>query len=427
MKYLKRWAVALFAVLLVSSAIPPTAQASDLLIGGQTHSYKVIFRGNGEAIVIGKMSVPVGDTELKSLDINLSVDDAAHFVAYQLVVAQKCATYEYLEDGTQKCSAYRAPTSAESRNPSSTVKLSPITEADGTYTLPLSSPVAPNATATVTFAFTSKEYTKESFRLFTYNFVTPTVNDTISSLKVTVQTDSDIALSSTEKTINYGGSLDSVLSESDAATTGLSASSLDTIVKRETGNTTSAYTSNLLPGESFTVSGSYSEHVWRLYLGKIIGGTIIVALLIIGGIIYRKRVLKQRANDPKNKASTASNTGVIATFHSHEGFVAIRDGLLAAIALSVWMLIASNDKFYRYMDEEGTGLFIILVTAMVFVLLAFGPAIVVGAKKGWKAGLMLIVSQIVWIILGILVMNFVAPTEGYAQYRHSGSSGIVID
>jgi len=249
MKYLKRWAVALFAVLLVTSAIPPTAQASDLLVGGQTHSYKVIFRGNGEAIVIGKMTVPNGDTTLDSLTMDLSVDDAAHFVAYQLVTAQKCATYEYLEDGTQKCAEYRSPTAAESRNPSSTVKLSPITEADGTYTLPLSSPVAPNATATVTFAFTSKEYTKESFGLFSYDFVTPTVDDTISSLKVTIQTDSDLALSSTEKTINYGGSLDSVLAESDAATTGLSASSLDTIVKRETGNTTSVFTSNLLPGE----------------------------------------------------------------------------------------------------------------------------------------------------------------------------------
>lgn len=426
MKYLKRCATVFLALFLVASALPATAHASDLLVGGQTHTYKVIFRGNGEAIVIGKMTVPNGDTELNSLTINLSVDDAAHFVAYQLAVTPKCAAYSTFEDGTQNCIEYRSPTTAESRNPSY-LKLTPTVSADGSYVLPLSSPVAPNTTATVSFAFTSKEYTKESFGLYTYDFITPTVDDTISSVKVTVQTDSDVALSSPEKNINYGGSMDSVLSESDASVSGLSASSLDTITKRQSGNATSASTSNLLPGESFTVSGAYSEHAWRLYLGRIITGIIVAILVIIGGVIYRKRMLKLRASQPKSLSTNGAVPSVAASMHAHGIFAAVRDGLLAAIALSVWMLIVSNDKFNRYIDDDGTGLFVMLVVAMLFVLLAFGPAIVVGAKKGWKAGLLLVVSQIAWIILGILIMNFVAPDERYARGSYSGSSGITID
>jgi hypothetical protein len=369
----------------------PFAQASDLILGGQTHEYKVIFRGDGRAIVIGKLIVPNSGTEtLSNVEIGLSVNDASQMSAYQLIVDQACSKH----GGTNEqptCEKYKDISSGDLQS-ATYEKISIIESDSGNYVLSLPSPIAPNMSTAILFAYTSQQYTTDWLGAFSYEFSTPTVQEPIESLSVTVQTDSDLALVGKETTIEY----DQDFPDTISGTASLDAESAMTVMTSQRGNVVRESATNLFPGESYTVTGKYSEHAWRLSLGKILIGLLVLGV-IIGLSIWKHRTMKKSEGSSFHqnlKASLITNP--------------IINGFITALLISIWTTIVINlfeSKILRNIKSEIAEILVILVIGMVFILIGVGPAILAGEKKGWKAGVMVFITTIIWLIIGVFFLS----------------------
>lgn len=393
MKLLQRCSAVLLGLFVVFSAVAPVAHAGDLILGGQKHEYKVVLRGDGRAIVVGKMTIPnTGTDPLTSIRVGLSVTDATQMSAYQVVVEQACSKSD-TSSGTMVCTKYKDITTKDVTSaPYEKMSIVDDTDSGDGYLLSLPRSIDAGASAVVLFAYSSKQYTSESFGLFSYTFATPTVDERIESMSVTVQTDSDLYIDGEGTTIQYNNDLPD---DTFADATGLSAESAMTTITSKRGNTVRETATDLFPGESYTVTGRYSEFWWRLSIGRILFGVLIVAL-VIGFGVWRLR--------KESKKSSISMKQRIHAMLSSTPFVS---GFFAAVLIAVWTLVAINllaTSFLRRMDSPLMVALIAMVGMMTYLLVGLGPSVAFGAKHGWKAGVMTFISTIVWLIIGITIL-----------------------
>lgn len=391
MKLFKRCAAVLFGLSLIIGFQIPSAKAGDLILGGQKHEYKVVLRGDGRAIVVGKLTVPnTGMDTLTSIRVGLSVDDATQMTAYQLIVDQTCSKFDNTS-GTPICTKYK-DISSKDVTTAEYKKITIIEASPQKYTLSLPSAVEVGRTSVILFAYSSKQYTTESFGLYSYDFSTPTIDERIDSMSVSVQTDSDLYIDGEDSSIQYG----SRISSSTSDVSELSADSAMAMMMSTRGNTVRNTATDLFPGESYTVTGRYSEFWWRLSLGKIITGIVILVILIGLGIWKSRRMLKTESIPLKQRIATLFSGNYLA------------NGLFTAVLIGVWSAIVMNlmkSTFLRHIDNGLAEMLIGFVVLMIYVPITFGPSIAVGAKKGWKAGIMTFIGAIVWLIIGIALLG----------------------
>ena len=391
MKLFQRCVAVLFGLSLIVGFRIPSAKAGDLILGGQKHEYKVVLRGDGRAIVVGKFTVPnTGSDTLTSIRIGLSVDDATQMTAYQLIVDQACSKFDNTS-GTPVCTKYKDISSKDVTN-AEYKKITIIEASPQKYTLSLPSAVEVGKTSVILFAYSSKQYTTESFGLYSYDFSTPTIDERIDLMAVSVQTDSDLYIDGEDSSIQYGSRISS--STSDVGE--LSADSAMAMMTSTRGNTVRSTASDLFPGESYTVTGRYSEFWWILSLDKIIGGIVILAILVGLGTWKSRRILKIESIPLKQRITTLFSESYLTS------------GLFTAVLIGVWSAIVMNltmSTFLRHIENGLAAVLIGLVVMMIYVPILFGPSIALGAKKGWRAGIMTFISAIVWLIIGIALLG----------------------
>ena len=198
MKFFKQCAAALVGLSLFATFGAPFTRAADLILGGQKHEYKVILRGDGRAIVLGKLTIPnTGSESLDTVNIGLSVGDADQITAYQVVVSQTCSSWSNTGSGVtvddlsldnsgtgrsyiqgRQCTKFKDISDKDLTNaPYSKIEVKE--DSENLYALELPTAIAPGMSAVVLFAYTSKEYTNSFLGLISYKFVTPTVEDRI--------------------------------------------------------------------------------------------------------------------------------------------------------------------------------------------------------------------------------------------------------
>lgn len=394
MKLIQRCSAVFLGLLVAFGAVVPSVHAGDLILGGQKHEYKVVLRGDGRAIVVGKMTIPnTGTDPLTSVRVALSVTDATQMSAYQVVVDQGCSKTD-TSSGMPVCTKYKDISSKDITNsPYEKMSIADDTDSGDGYLLSLPHSIAPGASAVVLFAYSSKQYTSESFGLYAYTFATPTVDERIESMSVTVQTDSDLFIDGEGTAIQYD---DDLPSDTFADATGLSAESAMTTIVSKRGNTVRETATDLFPGESYTVTGRYSEFWWRLSLGRILFG-VLIAALVIGFGIWRLR-----------KATKASAMSVKQRVHAILSGTPLVSGFFAALLIGVWTYASMNIVSMQFLRHAKSPLVIALiglVVAMTYLLVGIGPSVAFGAKKGWKAGVMTFVATIVWLIIGITILT----------------------
>lgn len=391
MKLYKRCAAVLFGLSLIIGFQVPSAKAGDLILGGQKHEYKVVLRGDGRAIIVGKLTVPnTGNDTLTSVRVGLSVDDATQMTAYQLIVDQACSKFDGAS-GVPVCIKYK-DISSKDVTTAEYKKITIIEASPQKYTLSLPSAVEVGKTSVILFAYSSKQYTTESFGLYSYDFSTPTIDERIDSMSVSVQTDSDLYIDGEESSIQYGSSITSSATEVSE----LSADSAMAMMTSTRGNTVRKTATDLFPGESYTVTGRYSEFWWRLSLGKIVGGIVILGILIGLGVWRGRRISKEGSMPLKQR---------IAMFFSWNY---LTSGLFTAILIGVWTVIVMTlpkSDFIRHMRSGIAPILIVLVVVMIYIPIVFGPSVAIGARKGWKAGVMTFISAIAWLIIGIAILG----------------------
>ncbi len=378
--------------------VAPVAQASDFLVGGQKHEYKVVLRGDGRAIVVGKMTVPnMGDGVLANMSVDLGIRDAVSMSAYQVLVEQECSKYTVAGD-IRTCTKYKDIASRDITNaPYEKVTIMKSgSKAGTTYALSLPRPVEPGMTAIILLAYSSQEYTSERLGLFSYSFSTPTVEENIESMTVTVQTDSDAYIQGEGSVVQYSNDLPELLSSGDDS---LSADFALTTMTSQRGNTIRQTATNLFAGETFTVTGRYSAYWCRMHVGAI-GATLLILGVFIAYVVLQKK-RAQKGNTPS--ALHALRIPVQVT--------PLMNGFFTAVLLNIWTAmvtygLASSFIFGRVSGLEGgiAMAMIGMIVVMVYVLCGFGPAVLLGSKKGWKAGVMTFVATIVWLIIGVALV-----------------------
>lgn len=393
MKLIQRCSAILLGLFVVCSSAVPSVHAGDLILGGQKHEYKVVLRGDGRAIVVGKMTIPnTGTDPLTSVRVALSVTDASQMSAYQVVVDQTCSKTD-TSSGAPVCTKYKDISSKDIANsPYEKISIADDTASGDGYLLSLPRSIVPGASAVVLFAYSSKQYTSESFGLYSYTFATPTVNERIESMSVTVQTDSDLFIDGEGTEIQYSDDLPGDTFDSASA---LSAESALTTISSKRGNTVRETATDLFPGESYTVTGRYSEFWWRLSLGKIVLGVLAVAFLIGFGVWRIRKVTKANVVSVKQRV------------HAMLSGTPLVSGFFAALGIGVWTFLAMNVMEMQLIRHARSPLVIALiglVVAMTYLLIGIGPSVAFGAKKGWKAGVMTFVATIVWLIIGIAIL-----------------------
>jgi len=102
--------LASFVVLLIMMLFFVNSAFAADLFNGQDHTYKVIFRGNGDAVVYAKIAMTnTENTDLQTFIFEIpSVDVSDLSIFQQFLPSQVCAAFSDLADGTRKCLRYKS-------------------------------------------------------------------------------------------------------------------------------------------------------------------------------------------------------------------------------------------------------------------------------------------------------------------------------
>lgn len=401
MNILKKGAVFLLSLFIITSTYPLPTQAGDLILGGQNHEYKVIFRNDGRAIVFGKLFVPNTNNEsLQTIEISLPQADAEQITAYQISVTQECVASTVVNE-IATCTKYKDVSSRDITN-ASYKKITVNDSGKETYALHLPTATPPGMTAVILFAYSSSEYTQEFLGRTTYTFATPTVHERIEKVSVTVQTDSDLFLKGGQTTVAYNSHLSTPSFEDSSA---LTADSVNAIMSKNSGKIIRESATNLFPGESYVVTGSYSEYWWRVSFGN--GGLILlsVAMVIISGMLWKNR----GKNKEKFKTWWAKWTQDI--FGS-----TVTSSFVSALAIGIFTIIITRTDILEIISGQESKILIAVIVPMMYGLFSIGPAVIVGSKHGSKAGVQTFMNTILWLMLGVILVSIAQNDHTISEF-----------
>jgi hypothetical protein len=413
------------------------AQSQNSLLFGQIHRYSVVFRGNGEAIVYARIVLtnPSTTSVLNQLQLQPGSGQLTNFTAFQQVLPQQCLQYGSYGYGANNCAKYGDPDYSPnnyyggygSAGGQTQYYSLNVDQSNGSYQITLSQPIAPNKSGAVILSYIATGYVKKSaLGLYTFNFETLKATDRISDIQVSADVDSDLLLKGKRSQVNYNMPSSGLQSASAGAS--LSNPMLDTLSSQIGSYGPIVKTAKgLAPGETLTVKGEYAASWWTLYLNSIIWVLLIVAALIVGTYWF-SRYLKQRKTKAQAVAplsETSASPTQPSAYHSLL-FPTMGAGLaVAVLVIGLNYLISSLGGILNSsLDSLGgmsTGI-VLIVIILLYGLILVGPAIWFGAKMGWKAVILVIVFEIVWlIILGLLItLLFQSGTNAYPGYYPGG-------
>ena len=404
------------------SLASPVEAAGDLLFGGQTHAYTVLFRGNGEAIVYGKIAVPNTTSEaLTDFDITLTgSQDAEDFIAYQQILPQVCATST--RSGIPCASFKDADYTSKSYSSPKDGSYYPLTMDaldGGSYRLHFSVPIEVGKTNGIVFAYRSSAYTSNWLGATHFAFTTPSTNGTIAKTSVAVSVDGDLVLKggSASSKVTYVSDASQGFGLSDvAATTGLSESTARTIAAIGTGSVQKS-ASYLQAGEYLTVQGLYAESWLRAYSSNLLL-LILLAGGIVGGSIYIPRWMRAR-----REVQVSSHQTPVAPrkyFSLPEPVL----GLLGAAGLVAWtvFLTTTLEELVRnWVRSDVAEIVMVILAVMIYLLIIVIPVLFAGTQRGIKSAVRVFAWEIGWLLIGLVLYTVLPGFLGLEGARRSSS------
>ncbi|HEY4495546.1 MAG TPA: hypothetical protein VJC01_03835, partial [Candidatus Paceibacterota bacterium] len=250
---------------------------------------------------------------------------------------------------------------------------------------------------------------------FKFNFETLKVPARINQIRVTVDVDSDLFLKGKRASVDYGTRSFGVADL--AAPSAVSSGSLDNVVSKiGSYGPIMKNASNLSPNESFVVRGEYATSWARLYIGSILIMILVVAILL--AIIYFvSRFLKKKRESAASIAVSQQGSSAGPMQNSFTGlpvhsagishFTNALLGLLSAVLVIV--LSASFNGFMNFLEgiigfNVNPAFLIIgfIAIILVYLLVIFGPAIFAMSRHGWRAFLLIILAEFLWLIIFLI-------------------------
>ena len=395
---------------------------------GQDHAYSVTFRGNGEAVVFLRVIFSNnGDTPLDELTLRFPKIEPEGILAYQVIKDKTCLKYDYTKPAVAPlyqypCLEYGEPNYSDYYG-TSTYKKAKTSLAADTLTIELPDSLALQKAGSVLLYFRAFGFAKkDSFGAYDYTFETLKVDDTIRNLRVGISPDSDLFMQGAQGSVDYFKESAPIFESSKTMAVGASLrnSSVDTAMSNIGYGSINKSASNLMPLDSYKVTGSYADSRLKLYAGAIIMLlVIIIIVLLILGFGIRKLFggfnKKSAAPNPQNVNS--SNAGINLAISASAGFV----------SASIMIILILLAYFFTRMVSSGSygdGVTALLpIFAMLFFVGLIGvflifPCIFVGVKRGIWWGLATFVFTLFWLFMAFIVLwlistGFNRPTGTY--------------
>ena len=310
---LKRLSVCI--TLLVLTPLHAYATSPDLIhtrpiFSGQTHTYDILLRKHGEALVVGSITIPNDEDEYRTeVSYHLGALIPRRLQAFQYVSIPECysrTTHKLIE--FQYCSEGNPETYIRYR--SGYRELDPEIEG-GTLTLQLAEHIAPKQRAHILLTYRGFGYVKKEWfgrRVFAVSNLESSEDIRNLTLRVGVQKDlffknkksstifreelftQYLAKSNTLEAADIGGTR--MAMERDEAFRGQSflLQGFDYVTESS---------QFLAPDEFLVARGVYASHFLALHLWKIVIGIIALLLLLSGRYIVRSCPCFQRQRSPQ--------------------------------------------------------------------------------------------------------------------------------
>ncbi len=407
--------------LLILPIFVGTASAQDQLFFGQNHSYTVIFRGNGEAITYAKIAITNPDEKpLTEFSFEIPKVSPPEIAMYQMKLPQECVSYDY-NAPERPCLEWRDPDYAQryyyygygyNEGQTEYQKIQ-FTKSGNLYRFTLPTPVEPNKSTAIVVAYAAKGYVEESFGLFKFNFETIKVPSRIEQIRVAVNVDSDLLLKGKQAQVGYGVSTSEL-----AVPQAVSSRDLDRIVEKiGSCGPLVKEAKNLAPNETFIVSGEYATNWFRLYLSSILI-TILIIAAIFTGVYFLVKFLKRRGGQSGQFGSGANQQMTSQTPQSLISVFTLTNALVSLLSVVLVVGLTYLLKFSLESDlllsmgiDLVSGIVGFITIILLYVLVIFGPAIIVAIKYGWKSLVLILIAEFLWFLV-FLVIYFVLFHSG---------------
>ena len=379
------------------------------LFVGQTHKYKVIFRGNGEAIVYANIDFTnTTDNKLTEFVFETPVAVSEMTVLqYDKITCQyggsyytnmtRCATPMY--DEMLKLDSSSAYYYGGTQNIYQKTK---FTQAGNVYTVTLPLALDVNKDSSLLIGFTTKKFATEFWGGYDFKFESLKVDSRITDMTINVDVDGGLLLkNASTTTVNYTGTGDEAAAKSITPEAAVTNTTLDQLVSYMSySGSVSKEFKELSSKETATLSGEYAPTWARLYMKEIVG--VIVAAVVVFGALFVGIKLYKKFHKPAvklDKPASGSKMWIL---------VDTATGFGSALALLVFSLIIMFIGQSLTFSDYGYGYSIFMILASIVVIMVyaffalFGP-LLRGKKSGWKSFGLTFFSEIVFLIIMALI------------------------
>lgn len=408
----------------IGRIMPPIApDTSNSLLFGQKHSYSVVFRGNGEAIIYSKLVIPNREEQAMSeFSFEIPKVNPSEMIMYQMKLPPECIRYNYT-DPNNPCVEYRDPDYGQDYyyyGSGQTAEYTRIkyTQSGNTYNLTLPNSVEPSKSTAIIISYAAKGYVDNIFGLYKFNFETIKVNSRIQSVRVAVDVDSDLLLKGKQSSVNYNESVGAMPMAKLGDSSAVSSRELDRVVSNiGVSGALIKESKSLAPNESFNVRGEYANNWFRLYLNEIIIAVLIIIVIIV--LIYL--ISKYISSKPKkgidtniktqDNANNIVNKNSINLLNLTNVLVSLGTVILLIIVSIIIRLLSQYNSWQYILYDPTFSSLISVITTLLYALILIAPAIMVGLRKGWGNILSVIILQFIWFVI-ILVLYLLLFQSG---------------
>lgn len=418
--------------LAIAQPIEPVQIFPQTQILGQNQYYTVHLRGNGEAVVYLKTiftntdSISISHIQFKAPRISMN-----DLVVFQVLKDRQCIQYKAIPvqptpspdqkaipqklipptpllPGTQECEQYQEPDYYSYWSGTNRYQKAEVTKQGDTILIYLPASVQPNSSGSILLTYRTSDYiTKNPFGAFEYSFETLRTQDNIYALQVGITTDPDLKLKGVTANTNYVNMNENAKTLlAPSVRDGIQDTRFDSFYSQIGYGTIVKSSSNLQPGESYTVKGAYADATLKLYGQEFARGLgifllIMAVILFLANIIHRKiQKMKHSHKDAQIKnAHTMSFVHIPLLWSIALSFAASFFILLYTIFL--FLLSSYSNSVIQYYYQFNIVLIILLATIScgVYAFFLFIPSLFIGYKKGVLYGVTTFVCTILWLIL----------------------------
>ena len=400
--------------LFILSIFIGTSSAQDELFFGQKHFYTVIFRGNGEAITYAKIVITNPDEKpLTEFFFEIPKVSPTEIAMYQVKLPRECVRYDYNSRG-HPCLEWRDPDYAQGyyyygygyREGKIEYQKIQYTKSGNLYRFTLPTPVEPYKSTAIVVAYAAKGYVKKSFGLFKFNFETIKVPSRIEKIRVVVDVDTDLLLKGKRAQVDYGTSAFTEM----AAPQAFSSLDLDRVVgKIGSYGPLVKEAKNLAPNETLIVRGEYATNWFRLYLSSILITILIIAAIFVG-LYFLTKFLKRRGGKggqfeggANQQTSSQTPQSSISIFNLTNASVSLLSVVLV-VGLTYLLKFLLESNLLRSVNIDPVFSIVGFITIiLLYILVIFGPAIIMAIKHGWKSLVSILIAEFLWFLIFLVI------------------------